>query len=295
VQRIHLNLLKKWWVRGCLPTLRHKIFNKEHIMKHLSLLSTAVLAVVFALPAHAGGKKHPAAPQASTQQASAPAASSGLNPEMVKIPAGSFMMGSNQGQANEQPVHRVSINYDFEMGKTEVTQGLWKAVMGNNPSRLHCEPRTVACQSDNNPVETVSWEDIQLFIAELNAQTGKTYRLPSEAEWEYACLAGNNSDTYCGGNSPVGVAWFDINSERETHPVATKRANAWGLYDMSGNVYEWVQDYYSQDYNGAPDNGRARTSPGNGKFGSYHVVRGGSWYFKSQDLRAANRYGSVPS
>lgn len=200
-------------------------------MKRLSLLSTALLAVIIALPAHAGGKKHPAAPQASTPQESAPAASSGLNPEMVRIPAGSFMMGSNQGDADEQPTHRVSINYDFEMGKTEVTQSLWKAVMGNNPSKFN------AC-GDNCPVEQVSWDDIQLFIAELNAQTGKTYRLPSEAEWEYACLAGNDNDTYCGGNSLVGVAWFDINSESKTHPVATKRANAWGLYDMSGNVWE---------------------------------------------------------
>ena len=262
-------------------------------MKRLSLLSTAVLAVVFAFPAHAGGKKHSAAPQASSQQESAPAASSGLNPAMVRIPAGSFMMGSNQG--DEQPVHRVSIDYDFEMGKTEVTQGLWKAVMGSNPSNLHCEPRTIACSSDNNPVENVSWDDIQLFIAELNAQTGKTYRLPSEAEWEYACLAGNNSDTYCGGNSPVGVAWFDINSESKTHPVATKRANAWGLYDMSGNVWEWVQDYYSQDYNGAPDNGMARTSPGNGQLGSHRVLRGGSWNGSTQYLRAANRGHNDPS
>jgi formylglycine-generating enzyme required for sulfatase activity len=249
-------------------------------MKHLSLLSTAVLAVVFALPAHAGGKKHPAAPQASASS------SHGLNPAMVKIPAGSFMMGSNQG--DEQPVHRVSIDYAFEMGKTEVTQGLWKAVMGNNPSRFN------TC-GENCPVEQVSWDDIQLFIAELNAQTGKTYRLPTEAEWEYACLAGNNSDTYCGGDSPVGVAWFDINSESKTHPVASKRANAFGLYDMSGNVWEWVQDYYSQDYNGAPDNGRARTSPGNGKYGSYRVLRGGSWSDGTQNLRAAIRYGSVPS
>jgi formylglycine-generating enzyme required for sulfatase activity len=253
-------------------------------MKRLSLLSTAVLAVVFALPAHAGGKKHPTAPQASSQQASAPAASSGLNPEMVKISAGSFMMGSNQG--DEQPVHRVSIDYAFEMGKTEVTQGLWKAVMGNNPSGFK------AC-GDNCPVEQVNWDDAQAFIGELNAQTGKHYRLPTESEWEYACRAGTDSE-YC-GNSVAGVAWYEANSDKQTHPVATKRANAWGLYDMSGNVWEWVQDYYSQDYNGAPDNGMARTSPGNGQRGSTRVLRGGAWYGEAQNLRAALRDYLGPS
>jgi formylglycine-generating enzyme required for sulfatase activity len=247
-------------------------------MKRVPLLTASVLAVVFALPAHAGGKKHPAVPQAS-----APASSSqGLNPTMVKIPAGNFMMGSNQGSANEQTTHRVSIDYAFEMGKTEVTQGLWKAVMGKNPSKFN------TC-GDNCPVEQVSWDDIKLFIAELNAQTGKTYRLPSEAEWEYACLAGS-SDTYCGGNNPVGVSWLDINSEQKTHPVATQRANAWGLYDMSGNVWEWVQDSYRDNYNGAPTDGSAWE--GDGK---YRVLRGGSWFDRSQYLRAAIRNYDDPT
>jgi formylglycine-generating enzyme required for sulfatase activity len=263
-------------------------FNKEHFMKRLSLLSTALLAVVFALPVHAGGKKHPAAPQESASS------SHGLNPAMVKIPAGSFMMGSNQGYADEQPVHRVSIDDAFEMGKTEVTQGLWKAVMGNNPSNFK------AC-GDNCPVESVNWEDAQAFISELNAQTGKHYRLPTEAEWEYACRAGTDSE-YC-GNSVAGVAWYEANSDKQTHPVATKRANAWGLYDMSGNVWELVEDkYHEAGYGGAPTDGSAWIAGGecsrilvNSGFHGCRVLRGGSWVNGSQDLRAANRGSLDPS
>ncbi len=245
----------------------------------LSLCTALLLALCLTQPALAGGKKKPAA--TPTAQAS----SHGLNPEMVKIPAGIFYMGCEGGaQCNnyEQPRHRVDVPA-FEMGKTEVTQGLWKAVMGNNPSEFN------TC-GDNCPVEQVSWEDIQLFIAELNAQTGKTYRLPSEAEWEYACLAGNNSDTYCGGNSPVGVAWFDINSESKTHPVATKRANAFGLYDMSGNVEEWMQDWYHDNYNGAPTDGSAWKDGG-----KYRVLRGGPWDGDHQHNRAAYRNYSDPA
>jgi formylglycine-generating enzyme required for sulfatase activity len=211
---------------------------------------------------------------------------------MVRIPAGSFMMGSNQ-YPSEQPVHRVSIDYDFEMGRTEVTQGLWKAVMGNNPSNFK------AC-GDNCPVEQVSWDDAQAFIGELNAQTGKHYRLPTESEWEYACRAGTDSE-YC-GNSVAGVAWYEANSDKQTHPVATKRANAWGLYDMSGNVWEWVEDkYHEAGYGGAPTDGSAWIAGGECSSGmvraGYHgcrVLRGGSWNYRTQYLRAAIRFNNVP-
>lgn len=203
-------------------------------------------------------------------------------PEMVVVPAGSFDMGSNNGEAEEKPVHRVTIGKAFALGKTEVTQGQWKAVMGNNPSNFkNC--------GDNCPVEQVSWDDAQAFIQKLNAQTGKQYRLPSEAEWEYACHAASQSE-YCGGDNIDSVAWHNGNSGRATHPSARKQANAWGLYDMSGNVSEWTADSYHYSYNGAPGDGTEW--PGDGR---NRVLLGGSWYDNAQSTRAANRGSLDPA
>ena len=195
-------------------------------------------------------------------------------PEMVVIPAGSFDMGGTG--SDEQPVHRVTLR-SFAMGKTEVTQGQWRAVMGTNPSRFsNC--------GDSCPVEGVSWEDVKQFVSRLSAKTGKTYRLPSEAEWEYACRAGGREE-YCGGGSVDSVAWHLGNSGQSTHPVAGKRPNAWGLHDMSGNVWEWTEDCWNGSYNGAPTDGSAWTA-GNC---SQRVARGGSWDLNPQNLRAAIR------
>ena len=158
-------------------------------------------------------------------------------PEMVELPAGSFDMGSNDGEPEEKPVHTVTIAKPFAIGKTEVTQQQWHAVMGNDPSYF------AGC-GDTCPVEQVSWDDAQEFIKKLNAKTGKQYRLPSEAEWEYACRAGRRQE-YCGSDIPENVSWNDSNSgaflRGHPHPVATKHANDFGLYDLSGNVWEWVQ------------------------------------------------------
>jgi formylglycine-generating enzyme required for sulfatase activity len=165
-------------------------------------------------------------------------------PEMVKIPAA-------------QP---------FFMAKTEVTQGQWRAVMGNNPSNFS------GC--DNCPVEQVSWDDIQTYLQKLNAKTGKQYRLPTETEWEIACYGGNKTE-YCGGNDAGSVAWFADNSGSKTHPVGQKQANGYGLYDMSGNVWEWMSDCYNGDC------GR-------------RVFRGGSWGNGASNLRAAFRFGNSP-
>jgi formylglycine-generating enzyme required for sulfatase activity len=249
-------------------------------MKRLSLLTTALLAIIVVLPVYAG-EKHRPAPAAPVDDP-VRNSSSNLTMQMVSISAGSFMMGTDNGDSDEKPIHRVTIGYAFEMGKTEVTQGQWKTVMGENPSNFS------TC-GDDCPVEQVSWDEVQRFIRRLNLKTGKAYRLPSEAEWEYACRAGGN-DEYCGGSDVGSMAWFKDNSGEKTMPVAKKNPNAWGLYDMGGNVYEWVQDDYHSNFKGAPADGKAWTGGGKHK-----VLRGGSWDNMAQKLRAGNRADLNPS
>ena len=186
-------------------------------------------------------------------------------PEMVVIPAGSFEMGSYSGNSDEKPVHRVAVK-SFALGKTEVTQGQWRSVMGSNPSR------SSGC-GDDCPVDQVGWDDAKTFIQRLNTKTGKIYRLPSEAEWEFACRAGG-IHAYCGSDSIESVAWYKSNSGGKTHLVAGKQPNAWGLHDMSGNVWEWTEDCWNGSYNGAPGDGSAWTSGECGR----RVLRGGSWF-----------------
>ena len=199
-------------------------------------------------------------------------------PEMVVIPAGSFTMGSSDN-SDEGPPHTVTI-HSFAMGKTEVTQGQWRAVMGSNPSRLN------QCGEDC-PVDRVSWNDAQGFIAQLNIRTGKTYRLPSEAEWEYAARAGNSAKWGFGNDESqlVQHAWYAANSGFGTHPVASKRANAFGLFDMHGNVWEWTQDCWHDNYSDAPSQGGAWTDGNCGE----RVLRSGSWGSNSSALRSAYR------
>lgn len=200
-------------------------------------------------------------------------------PELVEIPAGSFEMGANNGEPDEKPVHTVAVKA-FAIGKTEVTQAQWRAVMGNEPSYFS------AC-GDDCPVEQVSWDDVQAYIQKLNAKSGKQYRLPTEAEWEYACRAGGKHE-YCGSDDANSVAWSNANSGKffgtTPHPVARKQANGFGLYDMSGNVREWVADAYHDNYTGAPADGSAWGD------GSLHVLRGGSWGRDPEFGRATARY-----
>ena len=192
----------------------------------------------------------------------------GVSFEMVRVEGGTFRMGatSEQGSdadSDETPVHSVTLS-SYYIGKTEVTQALWKAVMGSNPSYF---------KGDNQPVENVSWNDCHEFIRKLNALTGQNFRLPTEAEWEFACRGGNNSRgyKYSGSNNLGSVAWCNNNSGNKTHSVATKSPNELGIYDMSGNVWEWCSDWYG-DYSSD-----AQTNPKGPESGSYRVIRGGCW------------------
>ncbi len=203
-----------------------------------------------------------------------------INMQMVRVAAGTFQMGSTDGESYEKPVHSVTISQDYYIGKYEVTQAQWVAVMGSNPS---------SNVGDNLPVECVSWNDIQEFITKLNEKEGTTkYRLPTEAQWEFAARGGNQSQgyTYSGSNTIGDVAWYAGSS---THTVGTKLANELGLYDMSGNVWEWCNDwygFYSSD---------AVTDPSGVSTGSSRVLRGGYGGGNANHCRVAYRYCYNPS
>ncbi len=207
--------------------------------------------------------------------------------EFVLIPAGEFDMGSPQKEAgrdnDEGPVHHVKIATAFYMSKYEITQEQWRNIMGNDPSYF---------KGDDLPVEQVSWNEAQEFISRLNEKEGvDKFRLPSEAEWEYAARAGTSTRYYFGDDaSKLGdYEWFVENSELKTHDVGQKKPNPWGLYDMQGSIWEWVQDMYHDSYNGAPTDGSAWE--GNG---SHRVTRGGSFDYAAVHLRVANRNDRDP-
>jgi formylglycine-generating enzyme required for sulfatase activity len=203
--------------------------------------------------------------------------------KFVLIPADDFMMGSEEYD-DEKPVHKVKISKPFYLGIYPVTQTEWKAIMGDNPSYF---------KGDDLPVESVSWNDVQDFIKKLNKKEGTNkYRLPSEAEWEYAARAGTTTRYYFDDDeSKLGeYAWYNANSEGKTHEVGHKKPNAWGLYDMHGNVWEWMQDKWHNSYDGAPADGSAWESGD----GSDRVGRGGSWTHDAGGCRSAVRGGDAP-
>lgn len=204
----------------------------------------------------------------------------GVSFTMVFVEGGTFTMGATSEQVGEaddweKPTHRVTLS-DYYIGETEVTQALWKAVMGSNPSYF---------KGDNLPVENVSYDDVKTFITKLNQKTGKTFRLPTEAEWEYAARGGKKSKgyKYSGSDNINDVAWYKDNSDDKTHPVKTKRPNELGIYDMSGNVYEWCSDWYGKYTS------EAQTNPQGPSGGSYRVLRGGSWSYFAGSCRASDR------
>ena len=210
----------------------------------------------------------------------------GVSFEMVHVEGGTFRMGATSEQeddadSDEKPVHSVILS-SYYIGKTEVTQALWQAVMGSNPSNF---------KGADLPVECVSWNDCQEFIRKLNSMTGQNFRLPTEAEWEFACRGGNNSRgyKYSGSNNLGSVAWYDGNSGNKTHPVGTKAPNELGIYDMSGNVWEWCADWYAGYSSGA------QTNPTGPYGGSIRVFRGGSWGNFARYCRSSDRFIDYPT
>ncbi|MFH0782750.1 MAG: SUMF1/EgtB/PvdO family nonheme iron enzyme [Pseudomonadota bacterium] len=203
--------------------------------------------------------------------------------EFVYVPKGCFQMGDTfgDGGVDEKPVHEVCVD-GFFIGKYEVTQGEYTRIIGSNPSQFK--------KGDRYPVEQVSWDDAQAFIRNLNDKSGKSYRLPTEAEWEYAARSGGRKEKYAGADSPDAVAWYTSNSGGSTHSVGSKSPNGLGLYDMSGNVWEWCQDRSdSSYYNNSP-----RDNPQGPSSGVYRVLRGGGWYYVPGRVRAAIRGRRAP-
>ncbi len=198
-------------------------------------------------------------------------------PEMISLPAGSFLMGatSKNTDASSQPAHTVNVKA-FAIGKFEVTQDEWFAIMGSRPAQF---------KGGNHPVEQVTWKLAREFTRKLSEKTGKRYRLPTEAEWEYAARAGTESEFYFGQGQLAEHAWFDDNSDETTHPVGQRKPNAYGLHDLYGNVWEWTDDCWNESYAGAPDDGSAWTSGDCGQ----RVVRGGTWYSKASSVGSSVR------
>ena len=211
----------------------------------------------------------------------------GVSFKMIAVQGGTFTMGATSEQGSEaydseKPAHSVTLS-SYYIGKTEVTQELWQAVMGNNPSEF---------KGNRKPVECVSWDDCQTFISKLNSLTGKKFRLPTEAEWEFAARGGIKSKgyKYSGSNTLDDVAWYYGNSGKTTHEVGTKSPNELGLYDMSGNVWEWCSDWFNSEYySSSPSN-----NPTGPSSGTDRVIRGGSWSYITRFCRSSSRGGSSP-
>jgi formylglycine-generating enzyme required for sulfatase activity len=217
-----------------------------------------------------------------------------FNDSFVLVSPGTFSMGSPEyetGRYGDETLHEVTISKEFYMQKTPVTQGQWKAVMGNNPASFRDEGADL-------PIECISWNECEEFLRKLNSGKEGKYRLPTEAEWEYACRAGSGtpfgngeiSEVYCGRDAVLWESgWYCGNSDRKSRPVAGKAPNEWGIYDMHGNIAEWCRDWYG-DYPSEP-----RTDPGGPASGPGKVVRGGSWFSNAKNCRSAARFHWPPN
>ena len=230
----------------------------------------------------------PSVPSSSqTTGSNRPFTVNGVSFNMVYVEGGTFTMGATSEQGkdaykDEKPAHDVTLS-SYHIGETEVTQELWQAVMGKNPSNFKGDLQ--------RPVEKVSWKDCQKFIEKLNRMTGQQFRLPTEAQWEYAARGGSKSRgyKYSGSNDLGSVAWYTDNSGKDTHPVKTKLPNELGIYDMSGNVWELCSDYWKGSYSSG-----SQTNPTGPSSGSSRVLRGGSWYNNARFCRSSYRYGITP-
>ncbi len=216
----------------------------------------------------------------------------GVKLDLVWVAPGRFLMGSESGEENERPVHEVQLTKGFWMGKTPVTQEQWERVMGTNPSEFKCGKILGLFGGKTHPkhpVESVSWGDCQQFMKEINRRVpAGGFRLPTEAQWEYACRAGSTA-AYCFGDGESRLdeyAWYDRNSGDTTHPVGEKKPNTWGLHDMHGNVWEWCRDW-----SGAYSTG-VQTDPTGAVSGSFRVLRGGCWIINARCCRSPNRGGN---
>jgi formylglycine-generating enzyme required for sulfatase activity len=246
----------------------------------------SAIAKIEAYLKSSAAKKRLAAEQAKEKLKSLPSPIQKLLRDMVYVKGGTFTMGctseGNNCKNDEKPAHPVTLS-SFNIGKYEVTQSQWQVVMGTNPSN------NKGCNTC--PVETVNWNDVQEFMRKLQKLTGKRFRLPTEAEWEFAARGGNKSNgyTYSGRNNPWSAGWNIDNSNDRTHPVGQKQSNELGLYDMSGNVYEWCNDW-SGNYDNSPS-----TNPKGPSSGAYRVLRGGSWNYSATHSRVAYRTNIAPS
>ena len=226
--------------------------------------------------------------------------------DMISIPGGSFTMGAPESETDsgegERPQHEVTLQ-PFYLGRYAVTQAQWREVAGYERINQDLNPDPSHFKGDNRPVERVSWEETQEFCQRLSAKTGKDYRLPSEAEWEYACRAGTTTPFHFGKMITTEVANYDGNYSynespkgeyrRETTDAGTFPANEWGLHDMHGNVWEWCEDDWHDNYKGAPEDGSAWINNDN-RSQAKKLLRGGSWYDEPRYCRSAYRYGNYP-
>lgn len=262
--------------------------SSEYYRPTLELLSMAGGKIDKAEQRQAEEAKRQAAAQqrAATLKDLLPSLLESLKQQMVAVPGGTFTMGCTEEQSScdddEKPVRQVQVK-SFRISKYEVTQDLWEAVMGRNPSKFRTCPRC--------PVENVGWDDAKIFLKKLSALTGEHYRLPTDVEWEYAARGGQKSQAflYVGSDTLDSVAWYDKNSVNRVHRVGQKQPNALGLYDMSGNVWEWMEDCWSKTYPGPPADGSAWKS----RDCSRHMLRGGAWTSYPRYLRSSNRYWNL--
>ncbi|MGD0092314.1 MAG: formylglycine-generating enzyme family protein, partial [Planctomycetota bacterium] len=255
-------------------------FNPERDAATLRTIET--LRSINGIPVAEFWKKYPARPRELAKERTLDLGG-GVRMEFVLVNAGEFQMGAQEGELQERPAHRVKISNPFYLGKYEVTQAQYEKVVGRNPSKF---------KGADLPVEQVSWDEAQTFCGAAGKLAGRSLRLPTEAEWEYACRAGTTTKFNTGGadSDLEDAAWFNKNSRSHTNPVGQRKPNAWGLYDMHGNVWEWVQDHFSEKYYVESP----VIDPEGPQTGAGRVLRGGCWRSSADDCRSACRHKGYP-